>query len=342
LLSVLLAFALMGALAGTAAADTAAPADAATPVTSDTTAPGADTSTDAPSGSAVDGSGTEATEVPPPDDTASGPVPSGSDWSPDSPGETSPPPTTTDPPPAGAGTTTPTTPTTGDSTTTTPPTPSEPSTSATTTPPATSSQSTSASAARQPAPSHQAPSPVAAPAPSSLAPATSPAPPVAVATAATGQPAAPPAARRHRERPAAAPHAPPPVRALLAAGDGAGLLPFGSHGVAEVAPLALPVAAAASSRAPARTGAGTIRRDPRAPAPHDGGGRHPAPDGPPGRPGGAGAGGIGTASGGAAAGVWCAILLGAFFLIARELRRHCVRLVIPAPRGVELLLQRPG
>jgi hypothetical protein len=40
--------------------------------------------------------------------------------------------------------------------------------------------------------------------------------------------------------------------------------------------------------------------------------------------------------------VWCALLLCCVLLVALDLRRHQVRLIIPAPTGAVLLLDRPG
>jgi hypothetical protein len=40
--------------------------------------------------------------------------------------------------------------------------------------------------------------------------------------------------------------------------------------------------------------------------------------------------------------VWCALLIGGLGLLAPPLRRYRFRLVVPAPRGVVFLLQRPG
>jgi hypothetical protein len=141
-------------------------------------------------------------------------------------------------------------------------------------------------------------------------------------------------------------------RKLLSAGDRAGLLPFGHRTTDDAAPLTPGLTAiATAAAAPAATtvvesstgGRTTVHRTARAHAP-DGGGTpsRPAPHRPPGTPGNAGAGGVASAAGGAASGVWCAILLGGFLLFAQHLRRHGVRLVIPAPRGVEFLLHRPG
>jgi len=53
-------------------------------------------------------------------------------------------------------------------------------------------------------------------------------------------------------------------------------------------------------------------------------------------------GGAAGASGGAASGVWCALLIGGLVLLVQQLRRYRFRLVVPAPRGVVFLLQRPG
>jgi len=70
--------------------------------------------------------------------------------------------------------------------------------------------------------------------------------------------------------------------------------------------------------------------------------RAPAPRRPSGPPGNAGAAGAGAPAGGAAAGPWGAILLCVVTPLALVLRRHRFRLVTPAPRGVVVLLQRPG
>jgi len=147
---------------------------------------------------------------------------------------------------------------------------------------------------------------------------------------------------------------PLPERKLLSAGDRAGLLPFGHHTTDAVAPLtpgvtaiaiatAAPVPTAVAVVESSTAGHSTDHRTTRARGP-DGGGAPSRPDPlrPPGGPGNEGAGGVASAAGGAASGVWCAILLGGFLLFAQQLRRHGVRLVMPAPRGVEFSLQRPG
>jgi hypothetical protein len=143
-----------------------------------------------------------------------------------------------------------------------------------------------------------------------------------------------------------------PERRLFSAGDRVGLLPFGPHAAATAAPLATAVAGVAAGA----TAAGVVRTDPSrstdtreaahrgepAGPPDAGRDNRRIPDPPPGTPGNAGAGGVASSAGGAASSVWCAILLAGFLLFSPQLRRHCARLVIPAPRGVELLLHRPG
>jgi len=127
----------------------------------------------------------------------------------------------------------------------------------------------------------------------------------------------------------------------MAAGDEAGLLPFGAHAPATTDPLAPAAVTIVGSRSPDTRGG--ARRDAPARAPDDGGSDpRPAPHHPPTTPGNAGAGGVASAGGGAASSVWCDALLAGFLLFSPRLRRHCARLVIPAPRGVELLLHRPG
>jgi hypothetical protein len=138
-------------------------------------------------------------------------------------------------------------------------------------------------------------------------------------------------------------------RALLAAAASAGLLPFaprdpGHRG--RMHPDLDAIAAGAPASAMPATAAGggpdAAPRGSRAPARHGGGGTPPLPSSPFGPPGNAGAGGAAGAAGGAAAGVWCALLIGGLVLLAQPLRRYRFRLVVPAPRGVVLLLQRPG
>jgi len=141
-----------------------------------------------------------------------------------------------------------------------------------------------------------------------------------------------------------------PERRLMTAGDRAGLLPFGPHAPATADPLATTVAAIAT--APAATtiavsrsndARDAARRGQPARAPDAGGSDpSPAPHHPPTTPGNAGAGGVASAAGGAASSVWCVVLLAGFLLFSPRLRRHRAPLVIPAPRGVELLLHRPG
>jgi len=141
-----------------------------------------------------------------------------------------------------------------------------------------------------------------------------------------------------------------PERRLISAGDRAGLLPFGPHAPAADGPLATTVAAIATAPAATTIVASrstdtrdSARRRPPSRVPDAGGGDpRPAPHHPPTTPGNAGAGGVASAAGGAASSVWCVVLLAGFLLFSPRLRRHCARLVIPAPRGVELLLHRPG
>jgi hypothetical protein len=154
--------------------------------------------------------------------------------------------------------------------------------------------------------------------------------------------ATPPQTSRHRSDLAPAVGAAVPTRALLDAGDHAGLLPFGAPHPPPPASLALPATATPPPPATGAPASDTARRDTRAPAPRDSDGQSPTPPAPPGSPGNAGAGGVASAAGGAASGVWCAILLAGIVFLAPQLRRHRVRLVIPAPRGVEFLLHRPG
>jgi len=56
----------------------------------------------------------------------------------------------------------------------------------------------------------------------------------------------------------------------------------------------------------------------------------------------AGAAGSGGPASVVAAGSWCAILLSVVTSLALVLRRQGFRLVTPPPRGVVVLLQRPG
>ena len=92
----------------------------------------------------------------------------------------------------------------------------------------------------------------------------------------------------------------------------------------------------------APTTAGAAHRPARGPARHGGGNGRPIPQAPLAPPGNAGAGGVAGASGGAATGVWCALLAGTLVFLAQSFRRHRFRLVAPAPGGVVFLLQRPG
>jgi hypothetical protein len=183
---------------------------------------------------------------------------------------------------------------------------------------------------------------VAAPAPALAdAPSTAPLAAALGAVHATGQPSLSPRIA------AASP------RALLAAGASAGLLPFapratrGHHGAAAFdlgldlgaviyAPQQAGVAATAGGAPDA------ARRLPRSPARHSGGGTPPVGPAPHGPPGNAGAGGLAGPSGGVASAVWCALLAGGLILLVQQFRRHRFRLVVPAPRGVVLLLHRPG
>ena len=141
-------------------------------------------------------------------------------------------------------------------------------------------------------------------------------------------------------------------RALLAAAASAGLMPFAARGARDAHRASGPhpdldaivaaTSAAATFAARAAGTSGVDRRDPGSPARHGGGGTPPKPTSPFGPPGNAGAGGAAGASGGAASGVWCALLIGGLVLLVQSLRRYRFRLVVPAPRGVVLLLQRPG
>jgi hypothetical protein len=115
-----------------------------------------------------------------------------------------------------------------------------------------------------------------------------------------------------------------------------GLLPF-AHRTVSLAATARGYAATMAAIAAAANATVTAAAK-RAPA-HDGGRTPKSPTGPPGD---AGAGGIAGAPGGVAAGVWCALLLSCLLYLAQELRRHRVRLSLPAPAGVVLLLHRPG
>jgi hypothetical protein len=136
------------------------------------------------------------------------------------------------------------------------------------------------------------------------------------------------------------------TRHLLTAGAAAGLLPFGGRdwsSESEVSGFATSPATAAIIAAATATSAAVadgLRHGGRL-APNGGGPRTPTT--PPAPPGNAGAGGIaGGGIGGVASGVWCALLLGCVLLLAQELRRHRIRLTLPAPSGVVFLLQRPG
>src|SRR6185436_1016507 len=141
-------------------------------------------------------------------------------------------------------------------------------------------------------------------------------------------------------------------RALLAAAASAGLLPFAArgardaHGAGGMHPDLDAIIAGTAQGTVTATPAGgapdAAHRVPRGPARHGGGGTPPRPPDPFGPPGNAGAGGVGGASGGAASGVWCALLIGGLVVLVQQLRRYRFRLVVPAPRGVVFLLQRPG
>jgi len=144
--------------------------------------------------------------------------------------------------------------------------------------------------------------------------------------------------------PAARDLAPPTVgaarstRELLAAGAIAGLLPFAHRTAAPGSTV--PGYGAAMAAIAASAGASPARTVERVPAPNAGDG-HP-PELPTGPPGNAGAGGIAGAGGGVTTGVWCVLLLCCLLYLAQELRRHRIRLSLPAPTGVVLLLHRPG
>jgi len=132
--------------------------------------------------------------------------------------------------------------------------------------------------------------------------------------------------------------------ALLRAGAENGLLPFAAP-TTSAGPSALPlvvggpgsVAAAAASR-PGFAPDGTPVREPTSGG--SGGGRTPHP--PSGPPGSAGAGGVAAAFGGAAGGMWCAILLSFVFFATADLRRYRCRLVLACPAGIAFPLRRPG
>lgn len=68
----------------------------------------------------------------------------------------------------------------------------------------------------------------------------------------------------------------------------------------------------------------------------------PARRSPSGPPGNAGAAGVGGTANGAVGGAWFAILLCFVTSVDRVLRRHGFSLVSVAPRGVVVVLQRPG
>jgi len=142
-------------------------------------------------------------------------------------------------------------------------------------------------------------------------------------------------------------------RALLDAAASAGLLPFAARDPRDadsaggpgpgLDAIAAGTSAAASLTTPAGRAGAAARRGAGGPARHGGGGgAPPKPSSPFGPPGNAGAGGAAGAPGGAASGVWCALLIAGLVLLAPPLRRYRFRLVVPAPRGVVFLLQRPG
>ncbi len=155
-----------------------------------------------------------------------------------------------------------------------------------------------------------------------------------------------------RDRAGAAAASSAAVRALVAAGASAGLLPFAARadaaagGAHRASGPSFDPAVAARVRAAvaAADGRPTTARHPAPGQAHHGGGGStpPAPPSPIGPPGNAGAGGVAGAAGGAASAVWCALLAGTLVLLLQELRRHRFRLVVPAPRGVAFSLQRPG
>ena len=141
-------------------------------------------------------------------------------------------------------------------------------------------------------------------------------------------------------------------RALLAAAASAGLLPFAprdardARGPSAMHPDLDAIVAGTPARgtvaAPAAGAPDAAHRVPDTRSHRGGGNTPPRPPGPFGPPGNAGAGGAAGASSGAASGVWCALLIGGLVLLVQSLRRYRFRLVVPAPRGVVLLLQRPG
>jgi hypothetical protein len=131
------------------------------------------------------------------------------------------------------------------------------------------------------------------------------------------------------------------VRAILSAAAAAGLLPFQPRDSEDARAGLLPQFATAAAATVAALRNAGVRAVKRLPISSDGGTPRP-PKAPVGPPGNAGAGGVAGAGGIAGFGVWCAILLCCVLYLAQELRRHRIRLSLPTPSGVVLLLHRPG
>jgi hypothetical protein len=70
-----------------------------------------------------------------------------------------------------------------------------------------------------------------------------------------------------------------------------------------------------------------------------GGGKGPAPSGPPGS---AVSGAGGAAPGGLSSALWCDVIVVLLALACRELWRHRLRPALTGPEGFTFLLQRPG
>lgn len=132
---------------------------------------------------------------------------------------------------------------------------------------------------------------------------------------------------------------------VIRAGASVGLLPFQADVTAAtqhagIAIASDPISGLAAVTAPPVQVAPDGSRV-RKPIP-GGSGAPKAPRAPVGPPGSAGAGGVAAAFGGAAGGMWCAILLSFCFFTSVELRRFHCRLVLAGPAGIGFPLRRPG
>jgi hypothetical protein len=121
----------------------------------------------------------------------------------------------------------------------------------------------------------------------------------------------------------------------------AGRPPADPPAAALLPPTAPPAQAVAmKSRAPKPTAAPTRNRPAEPTGTTDDERRPGAPVGPPGQT--FFATGAAPPAGGAAAGLWCVILMAALVCASRELRRHRLRFILLEPTGFVSPQQRPG